>query len=144
VGLGRLAAGDLGESESARARLAGEKEATVETGGCAAEGLGLGGSGGGGSGAADESTGAGLGEKKRESTCCLGLPMAWAWPPFAWSVGAGNVGACGAGAPATATWVFKGFRLVALASNWASRADQHQFYRCTVHRVIRLQCRIHI
>jgi hypothetical protein len=30
--------------------------------------------GGGGSGAAEE--GAGLGEKKRERTCCFGLPMA--------------------------------------------------------------------
>jgi hypothetical protein len=49
--------------------LAGEKEATVETGG------------GGGSGAAAVE-GADLGAKKRERTCCFGLPMAS--PAFRW------------------------------------------------------------
>lgn len=60
--------GVLGERERARARLVGEKETTVETGGTA-EGLG------GGGGLAAEEEGGGLGEKKRESTCCFGLPM---------------------------------------------------------------------
>ena len=105
MGLGRLAAGGFGERERARARLAGEKEATVEMGGCAAEGFGLGGGGGGGGGSAAAGAGPGFGEKKRESTCCLGLPMAW-------SVGAGNVGRAGAGCGGNSNErVFEGFRI---------------------------------
>lgn len=72
----------LGETERARARLAGEKETTAATGGSAG-GLG----GGGGSSAVAGAEGRGLGEKKRESTCCFGLPMA-----MAVEVGAGNGG----------------------------------------------------